>query len=163
MKTLSVFLSLTLLLSLFASANDLGKEVIGRMEVSLFFGVNAAPTDENIAQKVVSDSVATKLRSQGSDTFKHYYQLGTDRQPVFRSYENWLTPLKPSEEVLLSFEPRGDAEGNQLMVDIELWQSRKKIMKAGQTLTKDVPLYIYGPKWRGGRLIFSITLVELVQ
>jgi len=36
-------------------------------------------------------------------------------------------------------------------------------MKAGPTLEKGKPLYIFGPKWRGGRLLLAIELVELLQ
>ena len=158
-----LFCALTLLFSGLGSAADLGKEVIGRMQVQVYFATNGEPSIAGKGLKKPSPAVEKKLKSLRQTSFKHYRILGVDRQPVFRSYENWLTPLKPSEELLLSFEPRGEAQSGKMMLDLELWQSRKKIMKAGPTLEKGKPLYIFGPKWRGGRLLLAIELVELLQ
>ena len=63
------------------------------------------PKIENAEVKSVGDAISAKLRSLGAEKYKSYYKLSVDRQPIFRSYENWLSPLKSSEEVLLSFEP----------------------------------------------------------
>ncbi|MEO1856648.1 MAG: hypothetical protein ABGY95_04690 [Rubritalea sp.] len=154
---------LSILLSTLGPAADLGKEVIGRMQVQVIFATNGEPSIAAKGLKKPSTEVEKKLKTLRKTSFKHYRVLGMDRQPVFRSYENWLTPLKPSEELLLSFEPRGKAQSSKMMLDLELWQSRKKIMKAGPTLEKGKPLYIFGPKWRGGRLLLAIELVELLQ
>lgn len=144
-------------------ANDLGKESIGIMEVDVYYATNSDPKKAGINTQVVNPQVVGKLSKLRDKAYNHYVKLGSDRQPVFRSYENWLAPLKPSEELLISFEPREAASGGKLKLDLELWQSKKKIMKAGPTLQKGKPLYIFGPKWRDGRLILSIQLVELLQ
>lgn len=153
-----VFLSISVL-----SAADLGKEVIGRMRVQVYFATNGDADAAGKGLKAPQVETEKKLKSLRKDAYAHYRVLGMDRQPIFRSYENWLTPLKPSEELLISFEPRGEARNGKMMLDLELWQSRKKIMKAGPTLEKGKPLYIFGPKWRGGRLLLAIELVELLQ
>jgi hypothetical protein len=158
-----LFCVLTLLFSCIVSAADLGKEVIGRMQVQVYFATNGEASVAGQALKKPDPEIEKKLKNLRETSYKHYRVLGMDRQPVFRSYENWLTPLKPSEELLLSFEPRGNAQSGKMMLDLELWQSRKKIMKAGPTLEKGKPLYIFGPKWRGGRLLLAIELVELLQ
>ncbi|MFC5049156.1 hypothetical protein ACFPK9_00790 [Rubritalea spongiae] len=147
----------------FCWANDLGKESIGRMEVHVYYATNGDPGLAGSKAKKVEAEVVEQLSSLRDKKYTSYLLLGSDRQPVFRSYENWLAPLKPSEELLISFEPRGAAQGEMLKLDLELWQSKKKIMKAGPTLQKGKPLYIFGPKWRDGRLILSIQLVELIQ
>jgi hypothetical protein len=160
---LRLFCALTILCASVCSAADLGKEVIGRMQVQVYFATNGDPDIAGKGLKNPKPEVEKKLKGLRKTSYKHYRVLGMDRQPVFRSYENWLTPLKPSEELLLSFEPRGNAQAGKMMLDLELWQSRKKIMKAGPTLEKGKPLYIFGPKWRGGRLLLAIELVELLQ
>lgn len=147
----------------FIWANDLGKEVVGRLEMVLYYGVNDTSGDTAIEGEKVDSSLAQTLRNQGAQKFEEYYILGVDQQPIFKSYENWLSPLKPSEEILLSFEPNEDVKKSQLLMDLELWQSRKKIMKTAQKLQLGLPLYIYGPQWRGGRLIVAVRLVELTQ
>lgn len=154
---------ITCLLAQIVIANDLGKESIGRMEVQVYFATNGDPSTAGSKAEKVNPQLAKKLASLRSEVHTHYLLIGSDRQPVFRSYENWLAPLKPSEELLVSFEPRGAARDGKLMLDLELWQSKKKIMKAGPTLSKGKPLYIFGPKWRDGRLILSIQLVELIH
>lgn len=158
-----IFTLIALLSIAVASAADLGKEVIGRMRVKVYYATNNDPNaaGENLA-KPQAEAVK-KLKTLRQDAYAHYRVLGIDRQPIFRSYENWLTPLKPSEELLISFEPRGEAKAGNIMLDLELWQSRKKIMKAGPTLIKGKPLYIFGPKWRGGRLLLAIEVVELIE
>lgn len=71
--------------------------------------------------------------------------------------------MRGSEEILLSFEPNGEATDKGLILDLELWQSRRKVMKATQEMGPGKWLYIAGPKWRGGRLIVGVELVEFVQ
>lgn len=129
----------------------------------MFYATNGDLTKAGDKAQKVSPQLALQLVSLRGGKYKSYVKLGSDRQPIFRSYENWLAPLKPSEEILVSFEPRGAASDGRLMLDLELWQSKRKVMKAGPTLQKGKPLYIFGPKWRDGQLILSIQLVELIQ
>lgn len=157
-------LSLLFLCSfLTAQAADLGKEVVGRLEVNVYFATNGDVKMAGASARQLKAPLEARLRALKSPKYAHYRFIGNDRQPVFRSYENWLTPLKPSDELLLSFEPRGEVKNGKLLLDLEFWQSKKKIMKAGPTLRKGKPLYIFGPKWRGGRLIMEIQLVELLN
>lgn len=158
-----LFSILFLLSMLGVQANDLGKEVVGRLEVNIYFATNGDAAIAGASAKKLAAPMEAKLRALKSPRFASYRFIGNDRQPVFRSYENWLTPIKGSDELLLSFEPRGEVKNGKLMLDLEFWQSKKKIMKAGPTLSKGKPLYIFGPKWRGGRLIMEIQLVELVN
>jgi hypothetical protein len=45
-----------------------------------------------------------------------------------------------------------------MTLDVELWLSRKKILKTDARLEGKRPLYILGPEWRGGRLIIAVAL-----
>ena len=90
-------------------------------------------------------------------------QLGADTQPVLRTYENWVSPLKPSEEIMLSFESRGVTDSHGLRLDLELWQHKRKVMKSDPVLYPKRPLYILGPKWRQGRLIIAVELIALTS
>jgi len=104
--------------------------------------------------------VTDRLRGIQQMKFQHYRKLGTDIQPVFRSYENWLAPLKPSEEILLSFESRGRSGDGGLRLDLEFWQHRRKIMQMNPVLHTDKSLLILGPRWRGCSLIIAIELMN---
>ncbi len=143
------------------SAEDKGKETVGRIKATLYIG-----TDGDVSLlggKVTEVDAATVKHLGGIEKmqFKHYRKLGDDTKAVFRSYENWLTPLKPSEEILLSFESRGRSAEGGLRLDLELWQHRRKVMKSDPILQKGRPLLILGPKWRGGTIIIAVELIEL--
>jgi len=143
--------------------DDTGKESVGTLKVSLIFGTNGDAGAKVVGEKAVNPEPAqlealTKLKAI---KFKHFKVLGADIQPVFRSYENWAAPLKGSKELLLSFQPRGEAGEDTLQIDLEFWQSHKKIMKSGPILKKGKPLFILGPQWRGGRLLIVVELMSL--
>lgn len=143
---------------------DTGKERVGQVKATLYIGTNEdiAKLGDKVKQSSPLDEATLKqLQSVGKLKFKHYRQLGQDTQPVFRSYENWLSPLKPSEEILLSFESRGRSTDGGLRLDLEFWQHRRKVMKSDPVLHKGRPLIILGPKWRGGHLIIAVELIEL--
>ena len=145
---------------------DTGKEKVGRIQATLYIG-----TDEDVAKlgdkakksPLVAAATAKRFRSIEKMNFKHYRTLGKDTQTVFRSYENWVSPLKPSEEILLSFESRGRTKDGGLRLDLEFWQQHRKVMKSDPVLYLGKPLFILGPKWRGGTLIIAVELVELVD
>lgn len=141
-------------------AADQGKEVVGKVKATLYIGTNADPSTLGDKVTAVQEAEVKRLRSVEKMNFKHYRKLGTDTQPVYRSYENWLTPLKPSEEILLSFESRGRSSDDGLRLDLEFWQHRRKVMKSDPVLHKGQPLLILGPKWRGGTLIIAVELIE---
>ena len=81
-----------------------------------------------------------------------------DTQPLFRSYENWAQPLKPSDEVLVRLEAQGHATKDSASIDLELWIRRQKIIKTDAKLEGSTPLFVLGPEWRGGRLIVAVAL-----
>lgn len=138
-----------------------GKSGVGQLKVSLFFGTNGDPAHAGDRASLVSKVVRDQFSQSNHLKFNHYRLLGEDVQPILRSYENWAAPLKPSEEILLSFQPRGNAGTDSIHLDLELWQSKKKIMKAGHVLYRAKPIFIMGPEWRGGRIIISVVLTEL--
>ena len=153
---------LTLLLSMHFVHADVGKEEIGELKVDLYLGTNDASVDAGVRAKPAKPSDLKLLTKSKSFVFKHYFLLGSDKSALLRSYENWATPLKPSEAILVSFEPVGKAQGTKIKLDIDLWQSKKKIMKsATTTLVVGKPLYIKGPQWRGGYLIIAMELTSL--
>ncbi|NCF12647.1 MAG: hypothetical protein GWP68_04625 [Verrucomicrobiaceae bacterium] len=146
----AVLLPTLMLSSALADQNDSdkGKEVVGKIKASLYLGSDSAL--EKWAEKYapVEKEVTGRLRGIKQMRFQHY------------SYENWLTPLKPSEEILLSFESRGRSDDGGLRLDLEFWQHRRKIMQMNPVLHADKPLLILGPRWRGCSLIIAIELID---
>ncbi|BDS07514.1 hypothetical protein NT6N_25540 [Oceaniferula spumae] len=142
---------------------DSGKEKIGQIRATIYYGTNDAVPELGNNAKPLPDSQVKRLQAIETTKFKNYRMLGQDAQSVLRSYENWVSPLKPSEEIMLSFESRGRSDNGGLRLDLELWQHKRKVMKSDPVLFKGRPLLILGPKWRGGRLIISIELIKLTS
>lgn len=137
---------------------DPGKAVVGKVRVTVFYGTNGDPASIGPRFPDVSSATLASLKDAGGIDFKHFRLLGEDVQPLFRSYENWAQPLKPSDEVLVRFEAGSRPSEEAMRLDLEVWFSRKKILKTAATLEKKEPLYVLGPEWRGGRLILSVAL-----
>lgn len=144
-------------------AIDTGRDSIGKLKVSLIYGTDGDINKAGKGLQLLNAERLAELNKLKAIKFTHYRLLGEDEQPILRSYENWANPMKNSKEILLSFQPRGKAANDQLKMDLEFWQSRKKIMKSGATLQKGVPLFIQGPAWRGGKVIITVELISLAD
>lgn len=146
------------MLPLAAEAADPGKETIGEVEVVVYFGTDGDPAAAGDRSAEVDDKTAERLRGQKPLRFAHYRRLGSDRKELYRSYENWAQPIAGSDEILCRFETESRLSKHRMRLDLELWLSRKKILKSGLVLAHGKPVLVLGPEWRGGRLIVSVEL-----
>lgn len=141
------------------AADDAGRDVVGRAKVEVFFATDG---DSGAAGERATEAPSEVVRSftaQESLKFAHYRRLGGEVKPIYRSYENWAQPIAGSDEILCRFEVEQRLPDKGLRLDLELWLSRKKILKSGVVLSHDKPVYVLGPEWRGGRLIIAVELV----
>lgn len=145
------------------TSTDRGTDSVGELKVSLIFGTDGDVGQAGKDLKKPSKIQLIALKNLKAIKFKHYRLLGEDQQPILRSYENWANPMKNSKEILLSFQPRGMPIDDHLKMDLEFWQSHKKIMKSGATLKKGKSLFIQGPAWRGGKIIIAVELMSLAK
>jgi hypothetical protein len=137
---------------------DPGKAVIARVRVAVYHATNGNPDAAGVKAVPVPQETARRLRKEEKLRFKNYRLLGEDTQPLFRSYENWAQPLRPSEEILVKFEAQGRPDKHTAILDLELWLGRKKAVKTDIRLEGERALYMLGPEWRGGRLIIAVAL-----
>jgi hypothetical protein len=140
------------------SQDDPGRTPIGRVSVTVYYATNGDPQVAGKKSVKVSQTTEKRLRSEEKLRFSNYRLLGQDVQPLLRSYESWAQPLKPSDEVLVRFEARSRPTPESTALDLELWLSRKKVLKMDVRLQGDRPLFMLGPEWRGGRLIIGVAL-----
>ncbi|MFT3990472.1 MAG: hypothetical protein QM680_03590 [Luteolibacter sp.] len=155
----SIFTGLLLALTgVSAAQEDPGKENIGRISVGVIYATNGDPSLAGRKLTPLVSKFEKQIRTEKQLVFKSYGWLGREVKPLFRSYENWAQPLKPSDEVLVRFEARKLPTPDVTPIDLELWLSRKKILKTDVTLKGEKPLLVLGPEWRGGHLIISIAL-----
>lgn len=138
--------------------DDPGKSNIGRVGVTVYYATDGDPKVAGAKAAAVSQETAKRLREEERLRFKNYRTLGQDVQPLLRSYESWAQPLKPSDEILVRFEARSQPTAQVTGLDLELWLSRKKVLKMDAHLEGKRPLFVLGPEWRGGRLIIAVAL-----
>ena len=89
--------------------------------------------------------------------YSRFEMLGTHTQDVFRQYESWVVP---SKELFLKLDSKGPAVGGGLRVDLQFWRLNKVLVKTDAVLRPHSPLFIRGPRWRNGHLIFVLLLTE---
>lgn len=138
--------------------DDPGKANMGQVAVTVYYATDGDPKVAGGKAVAVSTETATRLRGEERLRFKSYRTLGQDVQPLLRSYESWAQPLKPSDEILVRFEARSRPTEQATGLDLELWLSRKKVLKMDARLEGKKPLFVLGPEWRGGRLIIAVAL-----
>ncbi len=136
-----------------------GRDVIGNVTVTVLHATNEEPRPLGCPTKALDQAAVEKLRKEPRLHFANYREVATDRKPLYRSYENWAQPFPQSDEVLLRFEAQARPSKEVTRLDMELWLSRKKILKTGAALSADRPLYILGPAWRGGNMILIVSLI----
>jgi hypothetical protein len=150
---------LVLILHGFAMAiEDPGRTRIAELNVTVYHATDGDPNAAGPRALPVPQSTSSRLSSEECLRFKHYRQIGRDSSPLLRSYESWSQPLKPSDEVMLRVEAQGQPTKKSALLDLEIWLSRKKILKMDAKLEDTKPLYVLGPEWRNGRLIIAISL-----
>ncbi len=137
---------------------DPGAAKIGTLDVTVYYATNADPSAAGERAGKISETTKTSLSATEGLRFNHYRAMGSDSKPILKSYENWAQPLKPSDEILIRFETRLEHTVNEMPINLDLWLSRKKVLKSDVTLKNGQPLYILGPEWRGGRLIIAVEL-----
>jgi len=134
-----------------ANAEDPGLDKIGSFGVQLIYATNGdASAAGERAKDVPKEFVAESYRF-----------LGSDKKPILKGYENWASPLKPSKEILISFESRKRIDKERLQMVLEYWQGSRKILTTDPVLTKGKSLYLLGPEWRKGRLILEVKILDL--
>lgn len=87
--------------------------------------------------------------------FTHFEVIGQHLQDVFREYESWVVP---SKDLFLKIDSKGPAEGGGMNLHVQVWRQQQVLVKTDAVLRPGSPLFIGGPKWRDGRLLFVIDL-----
>lgn len=141
--------------------NDPGKQAVGQIKVEVYYATDGDPLLAGKHAVAVDKSLAERLQLEQQTRFKHYRLLGADTKELFRSYENWAEPVKPSDEIMVRFEAQSDPTPHSALLDLELWLGRKKIVKTDVRLTADKPLWFRGPTWRKGHLIIAVSLLSV--
>ncbi|MGA0900712.1 MAG: hypothetical protein ACO3SO_09930 [Luteolibacter sp.] len=140
---------------------DPGKQVVGKIKVEVYHATDGDPKVAGKHALEVDKNLAERLKREKQTCFKHYCLLGSDTKELYRSYENWAEPVKPSDEIMVRFEAQSAPSSDSATLDLELWLGRKKIVKTDINLSIGKPLWVRGPTWRQGHLIISVSLLSI--
>lgn len=87
--------------------------------------------------------------------YTHFEIIGQHLQDVFREYESWVVP---SRDLFLKIDSKGPAEDGGMNLHLQVWREQEVLAKMDAILRAGSPLFIGGPKWRDGQLLFVIEL-----
>jgi hypothetical protein len=90
--------------------------------------------------------------------WQHHEVIGQHLQDVFREYESWVVPTK---DLFLKIDSKGPAVGSGMNLHLQFWRDQQVLVKTDAVLTRDSPLFIGGPRWRGGQLFFVLVLQKV--
>lgn len=138
-------------------------EPIGSMSVQLLFATDQDPAAAGGVAKELDAKVVSQLKAIESLNFKHYRMMGADTPDILKGYESWAAPLRPSKEILVSFQPIKREGDKKLQMVLQYWQTKQKIFSVTSTLSKGKTLYLLGPEWRKGRLILAVKVEKLKE
>ena len=145
---------LTMLLSIASSPAE--EKVGSQVKDAKVWGALIFASDDEVPEKSRPKGDLTKQLAKAFKEFKTFEQLGQHTQGiVFSDYQNWVVP---SDDFSLNFESKGTTKEGGMNLMLKLWQDEKVLVKTDVTLKKGSPLFIKGPKWRNGRLIFVLVL-----
>lgn len=131
--------------------NDPGAQVIGKIKSTLIYATNSPEKSAEVKGELLE-----VITSQCKLDYKKYYNIGSSSASVFRSYQGWLQPIKGSEKVMLSYEPKS-VSSKDIAFTIHFWQDNKKIFTTDTPkISYDQPFFITGPAWRSGKLLFIL-------
>jgi len=84
--------------------------------------------------------------------YNSLYLLGDKKRDLVSGEEEWLVPSKDSffKVQVLAQKP------TYYELRIELYRGKKLLVTSDARIAKDAPLYIRGPQWGGGQLVFLL-------
>jgi hypothetical protein len=127
----------------------------GRVWGALVFATNDASLLSKNDQKTPIQLPKLEDRLGKVFPFKHFEILGQHHQDIFREYESWVVP---SRDLFLKIDSKGPADGGGVKLHLQVWREQQVLVKSDAVLRFGSPLFIGGPDWKGGRLIFVLSL-----
>ena len=125
----------------------------------LFFASDDAVQPAQEEKIRLAESTLQDLTKRLSKVYpqKHFHLIGKHTQKVFKEYESWVVP---SKDLCLKMDSRGPAAGGGVNLHLQLWQDKKVLVKTDTVIKPGQPVFLGGPAWRSGRLIFVVRLSE---
>ncbi len=126
----------------------------GKVWGALVHALPVAPPGSSPADSPHVPNLAARLAAAFPES-GHFEILGEHLQDVFREYESWVVP---SKDLFLKVDSKGPAPGGGVNLHLQFWRDQQVLVKTDAVLRPGSPLFIGGPRWREGRLIFVLAL-----
>lgn len=127
----------------------------GHVWGALIFATNDASQLTGTKDEAPADLPKLNERLAKVFPFKHFEILGQHRQDIFREYESWVVP---SRDLFMKIDSKGPADNGGVNLHLQVWREQQVLVKSDAVLRKGSPLFIGGPPWKDGRLIFVLSL-----
>ena len=127
----------------------------GHVWGALIFATNDASQLTGAKEPIHAELPRLNERLAKVFPFKHFEILGQHRQDIFREYESWVVP---SRDLFMKIDSKGPADKGGVNLHLQVWREQQVLVKSDAVLRKDSPLFISGPPWKEGRLIFVLCL-----
>ncbi len=127
----------------------------GKVWGALIFATDDASQLTGSQEKAPANLGAFNARLAKVFAFKHFEILGHHQQDIFREYESWVVP---SRDMFLKIDSNGPADNGGIKLHLQVWREQQVLVKSDAVLRSGSPLFIGGPKWKNGRLIFALSL-----
>lgn len=130
-------------------------ETDGRVWGALIFATNDASQLTGAREKAATSLPNLNDRLAKVFKFKHFEILGQHHQDIFREYESWVVP---SRDLFMKIDSKGPADQGGVKLHLQVWREQQVLVKSDAVLRSSSPLFIGGPAWKDGRLIFVLSL-----
>ncbi len=105
-----------------------------------------------------ADAELTTILGKAFEKYRHFQVLGTRSEALFKSTHSWVAP---SKELCVKFDSKGlTKDGEGVKLDLQLWNRGEAIVKTDAILEPNSPVFIEGPRWGKGRLLYVLKLQE---
>lgn len=127
----------------------------GKVWGALIYASNEASGASTSKEQIPADFADIPGRLAKVFPYQRFEVLGQHLQDVFREYESWVVPTK---DLFLKVDSKGPAQGGGMNLHLQFWRDQQVLVKTDTVLKAGSPLFIGGPKWREGQLLFVLVL-----
>ncbi len=127
----------------------------GKVWGALIYATNNPDSVTGSAEVIPSDYKNLESRLAKVFPYQRFEVIGQHLQDVFREYESWVVPTK---DLFLKVDSKGPAPGGGMNLHLQFWRDQQVLVKTDTVLKAESPLFIGGPKWREGQLLFVLIL-----
>ena len=127
----------------------------GKVWGALVYATNDAGSFVGANDQAPADFADIPQRLGKVFPYQRFEILGQHLQDVFREYESWVVPTK---DLFLKVDSKGPAKGGGMNLHLQFWRDQQVLVKTDAVLRAGSPLFIGGPKWREGQLVFVLVL-----